>query len=224
MRRWIWTVAAIAIAGLGYSVARALLVPTGTSPAAPMPWMITVQDDGLSEVFGITLGRTSLRQLLALSPNDNEVAIIADQQERANLEVYLPSFSVGPLTGKLVGSIDVAPAQLLQMMETADRATFLASGSRQFMLNATDLQTAMNLPVRTLDFIPSVNLEEATLINLFGEPGRNVSYDNGTRLLMYPDKGLIISAHPKAKEVFHYIAPVNFSLLESAISTDSVPE
>lgn len=220
-----WGPALVVVLGLAYVIGKPLYEQGQTSVSDPhLPWLIDVKANGTSEVLGVTLGETTLAQLLALNVNDNEVAIISDRSDNANLEAYFASFDTGPLTGKLVASIAVEPELLLEMMETADHSSYMATGARQFMLNADHLLRAMALPVRTMNYIPSVNLDVATLQKLFGEPQQTQTREDGIKLLFYPEKGLIISLHEKSKEVFHYIAPRSFSDLEAAISAYNVPE
>jgi hypothetical protein len=53
-----------------------------------------------------------------------------------------------------------------------------------------DLAAADQLPVKAISVIPTVNLDEATIIQRFGQPGERIVLSEKRVHLLYPQQGL----------------------------------
>ena len=174
-----------------------------------LPWHIK-HINNTTKVFDIELERTTLAQVIALLGLDHELAIIVDKDDDAALEMYFSHFKSGPLKGKLIVGFDVNLDELMAMQEQAANQKYMASGSRQFFLSKTDLQTVQTKVVSSLSYIPSVNLSEEVVIQRFGEPAEIIIETATTQHLLYPKLGLDISLNEEAKEQFQYVSPTSF--------------
>ncbi|MGH1370934.1 MAG: hypothetical protein ACRBBW_02780 [Cellvibrionaceae bacterium] len=191
------------------------LKPSGVeSPTTyALPWQIQLHDDGTSTVFGITLERTTVKELLESKGEDHELAIISDSNDQSGLEIYFSHFSIGPLQGKLIARVDANQQQLEAMQSSASVASYTSSGSRKFLLSESDLETIQNWTIGSLSYLPSASLDEDIILERFGSPEERISQEEGIEHFLYPDKGLDIALNSEGKELLQYVAPRNFESL-----------
>ena len=73
-------------------------------------------------------------------------------------------------------------------------------------------------PIKAISVIPTVNLDEATVIQRFGQPGERLAVSEKRVHLLYPDKGLDVVVDGEGKELLQYVAPRNFALLREPLN------
>lgn len=177
------------------------------APVTGLPWQIDILPDGETRVFGITPGRTTLGEAIALLGDDMELAIIAAPQEPGALEAYYSHFSAGPITGKLILILDPAPDEIALLRERAIKD----GGTRRHRLHPDDLPVAYRAPVRVISFMPSFNLDEDIVRTRFGTPTETVRVHTEQQHWLYPEKGLDLILNANGKEVLQYLSPGGFS-------------
>lgn len=178
-------------------------------PLTGLPWQIDSLPDGSSRVFGITPGQSTLGDVVEQLGDDMQLAIIAAPGESGNLEMYYSRYSASIITGKLIFVAKMADDTLLQLQERA----FRDGGTRRYRLHADDLPLAWQAPVKSIIFLPSVNLDEEIARNRFGIPAETIHSSEQVTHLLYPDKGLDFVIDRDGKEVLRYVAPREFSTL-----------
>ena len=178
-------------------------------PLTGLPWQIDSLPDGSSRVFGITPGQSTLGDVVEQLGNDMQLAIIAAPGESGNLEMYYSRYSASIITGKLIFVAKMADNTLLQLQERA----FRDGGTRRYRLHPDDLPLAWQAPVKSIIFLPSVNLDEEIARNRFGIPAETIHSSEQVTHLLYPDKGLDFVIDQDGKEVLRYVAPREFSTL-----------
>ena len=182
-------------------------------PLTGLPWQIDSLPDGSSRVFGITPGQSTLGDVVAQLGDDMKLAIIAAPGESGNLEMYYSRYSASIITGKLIFVAKMAEDTLLQMQQRA----FRDGGTRRYRLHADDLPLAWQAPVKSIIFLPSVNLDEEIAHNRFGIPAETIHSSEQVTHLLYPDKGLDFVIDRDGKEVLRYVAPRDFDTLRRQI-------
>jgi hypothetical protein len=182
-----------------------------------LPWDIKTFDNGTSEVFGLTLEQSTLADAIELLGIDYEVAIIANQENYAALEAYYSYFSSGPIRGKLIIVIDAPRQALAKIQEDPASSKYMASGARQFTLKPEDMEQAQQWPIKSLSFIPAVNLQQDMIEQRFGTPASTIREGETTSHLLYPEKGLDVILNAEAKEQLQYVAPRSFKTLEQPL-------
>ena len=183
-------------------------------PLTGLPWQIDSLPDGSSRVFGITPGQSTLGDVVEQLGNDMQLAIIAAPGESGNLEMYYSRYSASIITGKLIFVAKMADDTLLQLQERA----FRDGGTRRYRLHPDDLPLAWQAPVKSIIFLPSVNLDEEIARNRFGIPTETIHSSEQVTHLLYPDKGLDFVLDQDGKEVLRYVAPREFSTLRNQLS------
>lgn len=214
----IWITTALLI-GVAYYGLKPTAPSSDTSSAAKvsLPWQIDVIDQRYSKVFGITLGKSRLEDVIAILNADHELAIISDKNDRSALELYVSHFKTGPLAAKLIVNFDIDDALLMQMQEESSHAEYMATGSRKFLLNEAHLQQAMSLSAKSITLIPSARLDDDIVRGRFGEPANVIATEEGTQHYLYPKLGLAIAIMDDAKDSLQYVVPAEFGLLSDPL-------
>ena len=176
-------------------------------PLTGLPWQIDILPDGDTRVFDITPGRTTFGEAIELLGKDLDLAIIAAPHETGALEAYYSQHSFGPITGKLILVLDIAPDMLSDMRKRG----YQDGGTRRYRLHPDDLPAAYRAPVRIITFLPSFNLDEEIVQARFGTPAEIIQLNEQEKHLLYPDKGLDIILNAEGKEVLQYLPLGEFS-------------
>ena len=175
-------------------------------PVTGLPWQIERTPDGDTRVFGITLGQTTLGEVIDLLGDDMKLALIAAPHESGAVEAYYSHHSAGPITGKMILVLDIPGDVLLPLRERA----YQDGGTRRYRLHPDDLTVTYQAPVRFINFMPSFNLDEEIVQARFGTPAEVIPVGEQQHWL-YPDKGLDLILNADGKEVLQYLRPVEFS-------------
>lgn len=191
--------------------------PDGGDPDRNLPWQIEVDGQGGSSVFGLRPGVSTLADVRQALGQEIEVAIIAEPGESGTLEGYYSQVPLGFVLAKMVVTIDASKEVIAAMRERALKVKHMESTTRKVTLHPDDLAMAQNLPVKAISVIPSVNLDEATVIQRFGQPGERFAVSEKRVHLLYPQKGLDIVVDGEGKELLQYVAPRSFALLREPL-------
>jgi len=176
-------------------------------PVTGLPWQIERLPGGDTQVFGITLGQTTLGEAIGLMGDDMKLALIAAPHESGTVEAYYSHHSAGPITGKMILVLDIAPDVLSPLRERA----FQDGGTRRYRLHPDDLAIAYQAPIRVINFLPSFNLDEEIVQARFGAPAEVIQVEEQQQHWLYPDKGLDLILNTDGKEVLQYLRPDEFS-------------
>lgn len=191
--------------------------PEGVDPNSGLPWQIETDGRGGSSVFGLKPGVSTLGDVRRRLGQDIEIAIVAGADELGALEGYYGQVSLGFVLARVIVTLDVSAERLAGMRERALKAEHMESATRKITLHPDDLAAAESLPVRAIAVIPTVNLDEATVVQRFGAPGERVAISDKRVHLLYPDKGLDVLVDAEGKELLQYVAPRDFALLRQPL-------
>lgn len=191
----------------------------GGDPNSNLPWQIAVDGQGGSEVFGLKPGGSTLAEVRRQLGSEIEVAIIAEPDEMGLLEGYYTQVPLGFVLAKVIVTVDASNEVISAMRDRALKAKHMESSTRKITLHPDDLAAVDKLPVKAISVIPTVNLDEATVIQRFGQPGERLAVSEKRVHLLYPDKGLDVVVDGDGKELLQYVAPRNFALLREPLNT-----
>jgi hypothetical protein len=200
--------------------------PTGDPIRAidGLPWQIEAMPDGTTRVFGLTLGISTLHDARSRFGNDGEVAIVAAPGESGTLEAYYADVTAGAVTGKMVVTGDVDPTAIELMKQRARKQEYMKSSTKKALLSAQDLPLADAAPIRALSFIPSINLDEAMVLQRFGSPAERIRTSEHTEHFLYPERGLDVILDSEGKELLQYVAPRQFDRLRAPLVRQTVQQ
>ena len=189
----------------------------GVDPNSNLPWQITTDGQGGSSVFGLQPGVSTLADVRQRFADDVEVAIIAEPNEIGTLEAYYASVPLGFVTAKMVLTVDATPEVVTAMRERALKAKHMESTTRKITLSPEDLAATEKMLIKAISVIPTANIDEATIIQRFGQPEERLVASENRFHLLYPKQGLDIVVDGKAKELFQYVAPRAFASLREPL-------
>ncbi len=189
----------------------------GVDPNSNLPWQITLDGQGGSSVFGLKPGVSTLGEVRQRFGSEMELAIVAEPNEVGMLEGYYSAVSLGFVMAKMVVTVDAKNEAIIAMRDRALRAKHMDSTTRKITLNADDVAAADQMLVKAISVIPTVNLDEATVIQRFGQPGERVEISEKRVHLLYPQQGLDVVVDGYGKELLQYVAPRNFASLREPL-------
>jgi hypothetical protein len=182
-----------------------------------LPWQIDILPGGNSRVFGLTIGTSTLAEARQRFGSDGEVAIVAAPGEVGSLEAYFSDVTMGAVTGKMVLTGDISRDELEELRTRNGKGEYMESTTRKLKLQGDDLNRALAMPLRAIAFIPSVNLDEAMVLQRFGPPAERIRSSETTEHFLYPQRGLDLALDTKGKELLQYVAPARFQQLREPL-------
>ncbi len=200
-------------------LAIALFIPGGTpDPDPKLPWKISVDAEGNSTVFGLTLGQSTLADGQQMISDIGEVDLLITEDGSKTVEAYFNGIFLNGLKADFVFTLELDEQALEEMYQRGLQLSTLESGIRKVDLTQEDLDIAAKAPIIHITYLPKTDLEEQLITNLFGEPYLIVHEpDSSISHWLYPDIGLDIAVDPERKEVFQYIAPAKFGLISEPL-------
>ena len=189
----------------------------GVDPDSNLPWQITADGQGGSRIFGLQPGVSTLGDVRQRLGDEMEVAIIAGPDEIGTLEGYYAQVKLGFVLAKMIVTVDMPDEAISAMRERAVKAKHMESATRKITLHPADLAGAEALPVRAIAVIPTVNLDEATVVRRFGPPGERIVVSEKRVHLLYPKLGLDVVVDQEGKELLQYVAPRDFARLREPL-------
>ena len=133
------------------------------------------------------------------------------------LEVAQSGGHVGFVLAKMIVTVDVPDEAISAMRERAVRAKHMESTTRRITLHPDDLAAADRWPIRAISVIPTVNLDEAAIVQRFGEPGERIVVSDKRTHLLYPKLGLDVVVDKDGKELLQYVTPQQFARLREPL-------
>jgi hypothetical protein len=201
---------------LGFFAALLLMPPTVKDEVVRLPWRVTTDAAGHTQVFGFTLGRTRLSEVREFFGEDGTINLFqnSDGPEPLGVEVYFEQVYLQSLRADFVITLDVDQATLAPMFERGLRISQLESGGRKVKLNPADVETLLDRPIRSITYLPQARLSTEVINKRFGTPAEwRVEPDTKIVHWLYPGRGFDLARHPKGKVVIQYVDPADFSRL-----------
>jgi hypothetical protein len=200
---------AVLLLGLGWLLPVPEPVETG-DPENRLPWQIQVGDAGQTRVFGLEPGISTLAQARQILGDDLEVAIVAAPNETGSLEAYYERILLGPIQARMILTLEVSPETLEAMRKRSPQSKYMESATRKIALSADDRASAEHAAIRAISLIPAASLDEAVIVQRFGEPAEKITASETLTHYLYPGKGLEVIHDAKGKEILQYVAPRDF--------------
>ena len=193
-------------------------------PTSGLPWQIETLPGGEAQVFGLTLGKSTLADARARFGPEMQLAVIAEPDERGNVEGYYEGVTAGFVAGKLIVTADLPPEAIDGMRERAPKTQYMQSTTRRATLAPADEAAALAAPIRGLAFIPGAQLDEAVILERFGQPAERIRVNDHVEHLLYPTRGLDVVLDTKGRELLQYVAPARFDALRAPLKAVEGPK
>ncbi len=192
-----------------------LLTPkTAMEKRTGLPWQIVANSDGTSEVFGLTLSRSTLADATHRLKEKPEITMFVSPEGKKVVEAYFEQVKLGNVRAKMVIAAALGKQQLEQMYQRGLRISKSSGGGRKVTLHPDDITVINQTPIGNITYLPRTNLDAEVITRLFGTPAKRIrEQKNNVVHWLYPEKGLDIALSPDQKEVLQYIAPMQFKQL-----------
>ncbi|ADC61401.1 hypothetical protein [Allochromatium vinosum] len=189
---------------------------------ARLPWLIEQDADGRTQVFGFTLGATTLAEVRQVFREDGEVNLFRTLGPSGTLaaEVYFEQIHLERLRADFVLTLDVDQTTLAAMYERGLRISQTGSGSQKVKLDPSDTERLAERPIRAIVYLPKARLDAALIEQRFGTPSRRLTEsETGIVHWLYPKRGLDIGRDPNGRVVMQYVNPADFGAILEPLTT-----
>ena len=189
---------------------------------ARLPWLIEQDADGRTQVFGFTLGATTLAEVRQVFREDGEVNLFRTLGPSGTLaaEVYFEQIHLERLRADFVLTLDVDQTTLAAMYERGLRISQTGSGSQKVKLDPSDAERLAERPIRAIVYLPKARLDAALIEQRFGTPSQRLTEsETGIVHWLYPERGLDIGRDPSGRVVMQYVNPADFAAILEPLAT-----
>lgn len=181
------------------------------------PWQVSVQADGNTRVFGITLNESRLVDAASVLDRDYKLGLFETENQPLSLEAYFSEVTLGGISGKFILTLEVSQAELTTLRARAVKRKVLESGARRYTMTYADNTALSQKTVTSLAYIPYINLDEDIIKSRFGEPRERIIVDQKRQHLLFPEIGLDLLLDDDGKELLQYVAPADFEKLRQPL-------
>lgn len=190
-----------------------------TMQVKDLPWQVEHTSTGSIRVFGIILDQTSLDEASRHLNKVPEIALFQGEQGPESIEAFFGKTRVGVFDAKVVLSLAASSELMAKVAELAGEPEPMPSGSWKRQVSEQALETVIQLPVKSITYVPSVQYEPDIVLKRFGEPTEKLKHNEHSEYWFYPNHGLVILMDTEGKEILQYVAPDRFEELRLHIET-----
>ena len=180
------------------------------------PWQVEILDSGKTRVFGIVLNESKLKKVDEILKITPVIALYEDKDKnKLSLEAYYKNVSLGGLIGSFILTLDGTDEELQTIKKESHKKEKTKNNEVKYKLDKFASAKAKDFRVKNIIYIPTVQLDEKTIVERFGQPTHKIKLktkESGWHYL-YPEKGLDLIFKEESKEVLQYVSPEQFNLL-----------
>jgi hypothetical protein len=192
-----------------------LMPPAVDESVARLPWKVSRDPQGHTQVLGFTLGISTLSDVRKAFGEDGKINLFArpDRGDPYAIEAYFDQVYLNRLRADLVMTLDVPQDEAAGMYDRGLRISQLESGAKKIDLAPADAARLAAAPIRAITYLPWKHLDAEVIERRFGKPSERVSEKSGVTHWLYPAKTMDIARDPKGDVVIQYVNPGDFSAL-----------
>lgn len=213
MKRWpVWLLAGVATVVLSGFFLAVMRPPGGqiSRLGQDLPWQITRSPDGATtNVFGLTLGRSTVRDAVDRLGRRYEFGLFQDSKGQLSLEAYFRDAVVGGLNARLVLLARLPDTTVQAMHSRAGAGKPSADGGRRYSVAEADQDLVLTAPIVAITFMPVAKFDPDLVRARFGKPAEQISANDGMHWL-YPQSGLDLLLHENGEALLQYVLPSDF--------------
>lgn len=169
-----------------------------------LPWQIKVLDPQRTRALGVTLGETTMADLMQRLPVP-DIRLFVDADGSRSVEAYYVNARIPPFEANLIlrPDLDAAALDRIEAETTSERP--MPSGARRYGLSDDALTSLGDVPIVEMSYIPRARWTEDLLIERFGEPRDRLRVDADHSYWLYPEDGLTILVPRRGRVLMHYV-------------------
>lgn len=212
-RKIILSVLAVAVFGF---IGIMLLMPEDRDDGVPrLPWLISIDAQGRTQVFGFTLGETRLSEVRDVFGEEGKINLFArpDREDMYSAEAYFDQIYLNRLRADFVITLEADQGTLDAMYQRGLRISKLGSGDKKITITPEDAETLTASPIRAISYLPWKSLDAEIIERRFGEPTQVVTEESGVTHRLYPSKGMDVALDSRGGVVVQYVNRGDFEKL-----------
>ncbi|TVQ93751.1 MAG: hypothetical protein EA400_01930 [Chromatiaceae bacterium] len=187
------------------------LMPDERATVRQYPWEVAHDEAGRVQVFGLTLGASTLADLRQTLGEDGKLSLFAQPDGSFSAEAYFNDVMLSNLRADWVVPLKVAQVDLAAMYARGLRISKLGSGSHKVRLDPDDALALAAVPVRAITYLPWKRLPPEDLEGRFGAPAERLAEAGGIEHWLYPARGMDIARDARGGVVIQYLNPDDFA-------------
>ncbi len=168
------------------------------------PWDITIQDNGASRVFGLTLGKSNIQEANQIFASFAETRLVIDENNQPALIAHYNEL----VMDGIVSDIDLYYQLEQSVLQQLHRDLVTADNNEQqqtvYSLPSAVEMDYLSTPIACIVYKPAIQYGEELITLRFGIPQQVVEIDDRQRNWLYPDSGLTIRLFDQQPEEFEY--------------------
>lgn len=187
-----------------------------------LPWQIEITNSGLTRVFGLVIGESSLRQFEDQFKEPAEISMFVTEAGDKVVEAYFDRVLLSAIRAKVVAVIDIDNIELDAIYTRGERIAKRGDGGQKITLSYADIEWVYRQPVVSITYLPGAGLDADLLLQRFGEPAsRVVEKQAQATHWLYPEKGLDVVLSDNGKVVLQYLPPRDFARVSEPLMKGS---
>jgi len=170
------------------------------------PWDISRTESGLVKAFGITLGKTTIKESEISLGKTPEIELLTSNTDSAIDQ----QFELVAIYKDLIISGVISELRLTYQLEQHTLQTLYSSlptksqAEESYNIRPELAAAHSNAPIASITYVPSINYGEEIIIQRFGTPEKEDVISDAVKKWLYPVMGLEIQLHAKQSERFTY--------------------
>ena len=168
------------------------------------PWEITITPEGNPKVFGLTLNKSTLEKAIEIFQISPEMKLFENNAGRQYLEAYFKNVETKGIRAKVIVNIEI-PEEKREVFRISNQDRPLKPNEEiKSPISDHQQSVALYLPISTISYLPSVQLDAKLLEMRFGHPLKIVKESATIEHWQYPSRGLNIIVNHDGKDVIQY--------------------
>ncbi len=191
---------------------------------ARLPWRTSLDPLGRLQVFGFTLGETTLTDVEQAFGASGKATLFAGPERaerRFALEVFFDQVYLNGLRADIVLTLSSSQDMLSAMFDRGRRISRLGDGTQKVTVAPTDEAMLRGLQIAHITYLPMARLDPSLLEDRFGEPTERLTEPSGIVHWLYPSRGLDLARDPQGRVVIQYVNPSEFECLRMPLLSAS---
>lgn len=186
-----------------------------------LPWKVSITESGATEVFGITVGDMTLKELSIRLKKIADTALFETPKGDLSIEAYFGKTTIGLLEGRLIADVEASDEFLKTELSHSKDRDSTPNNNWKHQLSTEGAAEIVDMNIWRLVYIPVAEYEEKQ-IKFFGEPKETIKVTKTAQYRLFPDKGIALLWDTDGGDIFYYVAPKDFARLKASLPMEIV--
>ena len=170
------------------------------------PWDVVTADSGSIHVFGMTIGKTTIKKSEQLFENTAETQLFIEpgNSDKQQLIAAHKALIISGVISELQLVYQLEQNTLNELYSSLDITPETQEARLSYSISPELKESYSSAPIANITYIPSINYGEEVILQRFGTPQEVRTISDTERYWLYPEIGLEILLHSNQAEHFIY--------------------